>query len=257
MIRVLVTGAGGQLGKCIQDIAPSYPQLKVDFVNKNKLDITDKAEVNSVFSKNPYDFCINCAAYTNVEQSERSPKKAYSVNAEGVKNLALACKKKGVKFIHISTDYVFDGEKKEGYYPNDIPNPINEYGKSKLKGEQYIQEILNGYIIIRTSWLYSEYGHNFYKSILEKAIKGETLYVTDDQVGCPTDANHLASYILDCIGREHWITGVEHFTDKKAMTWFDFAVSILKIHELDREVKIVRDKNYRTFARRPTNSILI
>ncbi len=175
MIRVLVTGADGQLGKCIQEIASSYSQLKIDFADKNELDIVLREDVYSFFSKNSYDFCINCAAYTNVEQAEKTPEIAYSVNAEGVKNLALACKDNGVKLIHISTDYVFDGEKKEGYYPTDIPNPINEYGKSKLKGEQYIQEILNEYIIIRTSWLYSNYGHNFYKSILEKARKGEIL----------------------------------------------------------------------------------
>ncbi len=170
-----------------------------------------RENVYGLFSKNPYDFCINCAAYTNVEQAEKTPEIAYSVNAEGVKNLAMACKVNGVKLIHISTDYVFDGEKKEGYYPEDIPNPINEYGKSKLKGEQYIQEILNEYMIIRTSWLYSEYGHNFYKSILKKAQKGETLYVTDDQVGCPTDANNLASYILEFLQKENLVFGDRAF----------------------------------------------
>ncbi len=233
MIRVLVTGAEGQLGKCIQDIATSYSQFKFDFVNKNELNIAAREDVYSFFSKNSYDFCINCAAYTNVEQAEKTPEIAYSVNAEGVKNLALACKENSVKLIHISTDYVFDGENDQGYLPSDKPNPINEYGRSKLKGEQYIQEILNEYMIIRTSWLYSEYGHNFYKSILKKAGEGETLHVTDDQIGCPTNANNLASYILDCLKRDPWVTGIEHFTDKKAMTWYDFAVSILKKHNVN------------------------
>ncbi len=257
MIRVLVTGAGGQLGRCIQQVSSLYSQLKIDFADKNTLDIVSKEDVNSLFSINSYDFCINCAAYTNVEQAEKTPEIAFSVNAEGVKNLALACKINRIKLIHISTDYVFDGEKKEGYLPTDLPDPINEYGKSKLKGEQYIQEILHNYIIIRTSWLYSDYGHNFYKSILAKAQKGETLYVTDDQVGCPTDANHLASFILDFVQKEQSFSGIVHFTDKKVMTWYDFAVSILKKHKLDNHVEVVRDKNYRSFARRPAYSILI
>ncbi|WP_297760152.1 NAD(P)-dependent oxidoreductase, partial [uncultured Muriicola sp.] len=214
MMNVLVTGAEGQLGKCIRELASSNSQIKFDFTDKSQLDIVKRADVINFFLGKSYDYCVNCAAYTNVDQAERTPEIAFAVNAEGVKNLALTCLENGVKLIHISTDYVFDGEKKEGYYPKDIPNPINEYGKSKLKGELYIQQILNEYIIIRTSWLYSDYGHNFYKSILEKAHKGEILYVTDSQVGCPTDANHLAYYILDCLQRKHWISGIVHFTDK-------------------------------------------
>jgi dTDP-4-dehydrorhamnose reductase len=257
MIRVLVTGAEGQLGKCLQKIAPNHSTIQFLFKNKSELDITKIESINKIFENEKFDFCINCAAYTNVEQAEKTPEMAFSINAEGAKNVAKACKENGVKLIHISTDYVFDGEKKEGYHPNDIPNPINEYGMSKLKGEQNIQEILNEYLIIRTSWLYSEYGHNFYKSILEKAGEGETLYVTDDQIGCPTNANNLASYILDCLKRDPWVKGIEHFTDNKAMTWFDFAVSILKKHNVYSPKKIVRDKNYRSFAKRPATSILI
>ena len=257
MIRVLVTGAEGQLGKCFQKIAPNHSNIQFLFKNKSELDITKIESINKVFENEKFDFCINCAAYTNVEQAEKTPEICYSVNAEGVKNLAMVCKVNGVKLIHISTDYVFDGKKPEGYLPSDQTNPINQYGRSKLKGELYVKELMQNYLIIRTSWLYSEYGHNFYKSILEKAQKGETLYVTDDQIGCPTDANHLASYVLNCLQKEHWITGIEHFTDKKAMTWFDFAVSILKKHDLDGHVRIVKDKNYRSFAERPKNSILL
>jgi dTDP-4-dehydrorhamnose reductase len=256
MTRVLVTGAEGQLGKCLQKIGPSY-EMQFLFMNKSELDITKIENISKVIGNEKFNYCINCAAYTNVEQAEKTPEIAYSVNAEGVKNLAIACKKNNVKLIHISTDYVFDGEKKEGYYPSDIPNPINEYGKSKLKGEQYIQEILYEYMIIRTSWLYSEFGHNFYRSILAKAEKGETLYVTDDQVGCPTDANHLATYILDFIQEGQLFSGIVHFTDNKAMTWYDFAVSILRKHNLYHAKKIVKDKNYRSFAKRPKNSVLI
>ena len=257
MIHVLVTGSEGQLGMSLQKIAQNCSKIQFAFKDKGSLDITYKEQVKEVFEKGKFNFCINCAAYTNVEQAEKTPEIAYSVNAEGVKNLAIACKENGVKLIHISTDYVFDGEKNEGYYPSDIPNPINEYGKSKLKGEHYIQEILNEYMIIRTSWLYSEFGHNFYKSILEKAKRKETIYVTDSQIGCPTNANNLATHILEIIAKQDFESGTQHFTDGKAMSWYDFAIKIIKEHKLDSESKIVKDKNYRTFAKRPTVSILI
>lgn len=258
MIRVLVTGSNGQLGKTLQEKAASHPEIDFYFRNKETLNITLPQEVSRTFKEVKPEYCINCAAFTDVEQAEKTPKIAYDVNAEGVKNIALACFENRVKLIHISTDYVFDGEKEEGYYPDDKTNPINEYGKSKLIGEKYIQETLKDYLIIRTSWLYSKkHGNNFFKTILAKALKGESLRVTDEQVGCPTDANHLASYIVDCILREPWISGIEHCTDKKAMTWFDFACSILKKHDLDNKVNIVRDKNYRSFASRPKTSILL
>lgn len=178
------------------------------------------------------------------------------VNALGTKNLALACSKKKVVLIHISTDYVFDGEKLGGYLPSDKPNPINEYGKSKLLGEQFIQEYLIDFMIIRTSWLYSEFGNNFYKTILAKANRGENLQVTDAQTGCPTNANNLAAYILNCISTDECNNGVYHFTDGETMTWYGFAKRILKQNNLENKVKLVKDKNYRTFAKRPKNSTL-
>ncbi|MEY8020366.1 dTDP-4-dehydrorhamnose reductase [Muriicola sp. SD30] len=257
MIRVLVTGADGQLGTCIQHQASAYPDVKMYYTNRTELDISNSESLSTYFSRHSFDYCINCAAYTRVDDAEKDPEKAFSVNAEGVKNLAQACKLKGVILIHISTDYVFDGKKKEGYLPSDTPNPINEYGRSKLKGEQYIQVILKDYLIIRTSWLYSEYGTNFYRTILEKARQGHDLRVTDAQIGCPTNANNLAVFILDLINSSEIRYGVIHFTDKKAMTWYEFAKMILKENELDSKVKVVRDKNYSTFARRPKYSILI
>jgi dTDP-4-dehydrorhamnose reductase len=257
MINVLVTGSEGQLGQCLQKIAHKYPQITFIFKDKSDLDITDKNNVQTVFKEHELHFCINCAAYTNVEQAEKTPGIAFAVNADGVRNLAIVCKENNVKLIHISTDYVFDGEKKEGYYPSDKPNPINEYGKSKLLGEQYIQEILQEFIIIRTSWLYSEFGHNFYKTILEKAKRKETISVTNSQVGCPTNANNLASYIMNIISNHEFKSGIQHLTDGEAMSWYAFAKKIIKDHKLDSEAKVVKDENYRTFARRPNYSILI
>lgn len=256
MIEVLVTGANGQLGKSIQKLAPDYPALHFVFKNSKKLDITDTRNVAEVFAQSKFDYCINCAAYTNVEQAEREPEKAFLVNAEGVKNLALACSSFNVTLIHISTDYVFDGEKETPYKPTDKPNPINIYGTSKLKGENYVKEILKKYFIIRTSWLYSEFGKNFYKTVLQKAKIEKVLHITDSQIGCPTKAGHLAKFILKKIQTDDTDFGIHHFTDNKVMTWYDFAILILNENGLGNTVKVVRSNNYTSFAKRPKNSAL-
>ena len=159
--------------------------------------------------------------------------------------------------ILISTDYVFDGEKEEGYLTTDLPTPINQYEMSKLAGENYIKEILENYFIIRTSWLYSKFGHNFYKTILNKAQTEKVLYITDEQTGSPTNANNLAKYILNLIASQNTEYCIYHFTDGKSMTWFDFANKILIEGNLDKKVRVEKAKNYRTFARRPRNSILL
>ena len=257
--KVLVTGANGQLGKTIEELfSKNEDNLDFTFVTKAELDITKISELNLFFENNDFDYCINCAAYTNVEQAEKTPEIAYKVNAKGVKNLAKICKETSVILVHISTDYVFDGEKEIPYTVDDLPNPINEYGKSKLLGEQYIQQHIEEYFIIRTSWLYSEkHGKNFYKTILEKAKTEEELSIVTDQKGCPTDTVNLSKYIIQLIIDKNCDFGIYHFTDKKAMTWYGFAQQILKENNLSYKVKLVKVKNYRTFARRPKNSVLI
>lgn len=256
MIRILVTGSNGQLGKCFQKSASQYTELEFVFRNSKALDITNTENIESIFELKNCDYCINCAAYTNVEQSEKTPEKAFKVNAEGARNLAKFCKEHNIILVHISTDYVFDGEKKSPYTVDDIPSPINEYGKSKLLGEQYIQRLLQKYYIVRSSWLYSEFGSNFYKTILKKAEMEEVIYVTDEQTGCPTNANNLSKYILEEMILRNKDYGIYHFTDGEAMTWFDFALVIQKENNLEGKVQIVRGKNYRTFAKRPKSSIL-
>ena len=256
MKNVLVTGANGQLGKSIQKIQRNYRYLNFDFFDSNQLDITNSECVSSAFAKKKYHYCINCAAYTSVEKAEKYPENAFAVNAEGVKKLSETCLKYETILIHISTDYVFDGEKETGYLPSDTPNPINEYGKSKLQGEHYIQEILKKYFIIRTSWLYSEFGKNFYKTIMAKAVAGEDLYITDEQIGCPTNANNLAVYLCQLITETKSDFGIHHFTDRKAMSWYGFAQRILEEHDFKDKVKLDKAQNYRTFAKRPRNTIL-
>jgi dTDP-4-dehydrorhamnose reductase len=257
MRRILVTGAGGQLGLTFQEHIHDFPNVFFDFKSSKELDITQPAKLDEIFSNTQYDFCINCAAYTNVEEAEKHPNKAFAVNAEGVKNLAKVCKEHHTTLIHISTDYVFDGEKENAYTIADKPNPINQYGKSKLAGERFIQQIVPNHYILRTSWLYSKkHGHNFYRTILKKAMAGEDLHITNAQKGCPTNTEALAKFILKEIVMGHKPFGVYHYTDGKPMTWYDFAQQILDENGLTDKVKLVLDSNYRTFAKRPKNSVL-
>jgi len=257
MKRILVTGSNGQLGLTFQEIHKEYPKLEFVFKNSSELNITDIKKVEEIFKDGNFDYCINCAAYTNVEQAEKTPEIAYLVNGDGTRNIALLCKEHNVILVHISTDYVFDGEKGEAYTIEDITNPINEYGKSKLKGEEYIQNILKDFYIIRTSWLYSKKtGNNFYQTILSKARKGEVLKITDAQVGCPTEIINLVKHIVYIIVNNKQNFGLQHFTDEIEMTWYDFAEIIIKENELTEKVKLVRDSNYRIFAERPKYSVL-
>lgn len=255
--KVLVTGANGQLGKTIKELY-SQNNLNLEFVftNKKSLDITEENQISKLFDANNFKYCINCAAYTNVEQAEKTPEIAFRINADGVKKLVKKCKETNTVLVHISTDYVFDGEKEEAYTPLDLPNPINEYGKSKLEGEIYIKKKLERYFIIRTSWLYSKkYGLNFYTKILNKIKSNKELFVTSNQVGCPTDTVNLAKYIIGIIITDSSF-GIYHFSDSKVMTWYDFAKSILKEQGVDQKIKLVKTNNYRTFAKRPKNSVL-
>lgn len=256
MTRVLVTGAQGQLGKCIQNISKEYPSVAFVFKDSRALNILNFSEVEAILKKEHFDYCINCAAYTNVQEAENNPEKAMALNAAAVQNLALHCKTFNTVLLHISTDYVFDGEKEGAYTTKDLPNPINVYGESKLLGERYIQNIMSDYFIIRTSWLYSEYGKNFYKTIVAKAKEESILYVTDEQKGCPTNANNLALYLTELITDAKQSYGIHHFTDSEVMTWFSFAKKILTQNGLDTTTIVKKAENNRSFVRRPKNSVL-
>ncbi|RYC52375.1 dTDP-4-dehydrorhamnose reductase [Flagellimonas olearia] len=257
MKNIVVTGSDGQLGRTLKEFAQKAKNTLFDFKTSADLDITNEQLVSDLFKNQEYRYCINCAAYTNVEQAEKNPDAAYRVNSVGVKNLAYSCDAYGITLIHISTDYVFDGEKETPYSVEDEPNPINVYGKSKLKGEEYIRKTLPNHFIVRTSWLYSKkYGHNFYRTILRKALEGDDLRVTDDQKGCPTNTETLAKFILDEIIEGKKPYGTYHCTDGVPMTWYDFAQKILNENGLSDKANLVLDRNYRTFAKRPKNSVL-
>ncbi len=254
-MNILVTGAAGQLGQCLQIAAKAYPNHHFSFKNSTDLDIASAEAIESIFSQQKYDFCINSAAYTNVEKAESEPERAFLINAEAVKNLAKTCKKYQTKLIHVSTDYVFDGQKEESYSEEDKVNPINVYGASKLKGEKYILEILETYFIIRTSWLYSQFGHNFFKTILQKAKEEATLNITTEQKGNPTNANDLAALILKIIEKKSEAYGIYHFSNLEKATWYDFAKSIVNLQPHTKAV-LLASSSYKTKAKRPLNSCL-
>jgi len=257
MKTVLVTGANGQLGKCFQEKAENFPRLKFIWKTSAELDITDKKNLQHFFEKNSIDYCLNCAAYTNVEKVESEEETAFLVNAEAVKNLAEICKKEDTTLIHFSTDYVFDGASSKSYIETDRTNPINIYGASKLEGEQHIQNTLTRYFIFRTSWLYSAYGHNFYKTILKKSDKKDCeLFITGEQKGTPTNAHDLAEAVLKIIETEKIAFGLYHFTNNGEASWYTFAKEILKISNRLDQVNLHESNYYKTIAKRPTNSVL-
>src|SRR5690606_13263336 len=196
---ILVTGGNGQLGQAIRKASKNNAEMTFFFADSDILDITNPENCESIFNEVKPDFCINCAAYTAVDKAESEEEKAYNINVIGAKNLAESCKKHNAILIHISTDFVFDGENNVPYTEEDIPNPKSVYGATKLQGEQEIQKILERYFIIRTSWVYSEFGNNFYKTMLRLASERDSLNVVNDQIGTPTNANCLAKAIIEVI----------------------------------------------------------
>ena len=256
MNQVLVTGANGQLGKSIKRISPNFKGLKFVFTDVADLDITNSEEVNTFFESNALDYCINCAAYTEVDKAEEEAEKVYSINATAVKNLAEACQKTGAVLIHISTDFVFDGTKRTPYTEEDMPNPLSVYGKSKLKGEEHVQESCDRHFIVRTSWLYSEYGNNFVKKMLRLAETRKQISVVNDQIGSPTYAGDLAEFILKVISSESTAYGLYHYSNLGAISWYDFAVEIFRQHQKNVHVVPIPTRAYPTLANRPAFSVM-
>ncbi len=256
--KVLVTGANGQLARTIKELYQTNKDgIVFDFLSKEQLDITSAKAVTTYFKNQQPEYCINCAAYTNVEQAEQTPEQALLVNKSGVENLVEACLKTNTTLLHISTDYVFDGTKKTPYTINDTPNPINEYGKSKLEGEESIKKKLQKYFIIRTSWLYSKkYGSNFYKTILKAAKTKTKIEVTDAQIGTPTNTETVAKFCYNLIKTKAKNYGIFHVTDSTVMTWHDFACKIIEENKLTKNTILVKTNKYRTFAERPKYSVL-
>ena len=252
MKTVLVTGANGQLGLAIQAATTDFPELKFVFAGKAELDITNEKEIAAFFENNQLEYCINAAAYTDVDKAEEEPQAAYSLNETAPRLLAEACKKHGVFLVHISTDYVFDGTKGAPYTIDDTPNPINVYGASKLAGEKAIAVVGGNYCIVRTSWLYSEYGSNFQTKILEKLKTSSKLEVVGNLYGTPTYTPNLAVILLNKITKSAFASNIIHYSDGKTMSWYDLAKHLTAV-----EIKKTAVATLNLKAKRPKNTALL
>lgn len=258
MKKILVTGANGQLAKCLKDLVEKEKtyQLQFIFLDRSQLDISNRELVETFFFANQIDYCINCAAYTAVDLAETEVEKAFQINSDGVKYLAKECAEQNATLIHISTDYVFDGTATEPYLPTDKPNPINVYGKSKLDGENWALNCNPKSIVIRTSWVYSQYGKNFYTTMQKLMTEREELKIVADQIGKPTNANDLAAYIFELILNEDQNYGIRHFAGKEQMSWFEFAQKIAAENGFKTRLIPIPTSEYPTPAKRPLWSVL-
>lgn len=255
-MKILITGARGQLGKEFKEISKKINNLDFCFTDCDTLDISSKLETEDYLKKNVFDYCINCAAYTSVDNSEKYIENAELVNFHGSKNLAIACKKNNTTLIHVSSDFVFDGKKNTSYIENDKTNPLNVYGESKLKGEIEIQNITQKYFIFRTAWLYSSFGNNFVKTMLQISKNRDSIKVVEDQIGTPTYARDLAEIILIVIQSRSTKYGVYHYTNEGVASWYDFAKAIFDYSDIDIDIKPITSDQYPLSAERPIFTVL-
>jgi len=258
MNNILVTGSEGQLGSELRAIAFRFTQYNLFFTNRLTLDITDYNAVKAFTETNKINAIINCAAYTSVDSAESQSKLADAVNHLAVANLAKIAKQNNIKFIHISTDYVFDGNSQRPYNENDTPNPQSVYGQTKLDGELAMQKInpANS-IIIRTSWLYSRHGNNFVKTMLKLAETKSEISVVSDQIGSPTSAADLAKAILTILPMVHNKTvEIFHYSNAGLCSWYDFALEIFRIKNIKTLVNAVKTSEFPMLVKRPIYSVL-
>ena len=253
---ILVTGANGQLGTCIKAISNNYPLYNFVFADSSSLDITNRNQVMQYMSNSQFYYIVNCAAYTAVDLAEDNKEKAFEINVKGVENLTIACKRFSCTLLHVSTDFVFDGKKNAPYLEGDNTHPLNYYGASKLNGEQIIQQALSKYVIIRTSWLFSEFGNNFVKTMLRLGQEKKELSIVADQYGSPTYAIDLAHILLKFIASSSTRYGLYHFSNHGATTWYNFAAEIFKLQNQDIRLHKTTSKLFASRAIRPKYSVL-
>ncbi|HFK1497441.1 TPA: dTDP-4-dehydrorhamnose reductase [Bacillus paranthracis] len=252
-MKVLVTGAKGQLGQDILRLLEGY-SWEVFGLGRAELDITNQQRVNEkVFSIKP-DVIIHTAAYTQVDQAESDEEMAFKVNGDGTKYLAQAAEGVGAKFCYVSTDYVFDGKSKRPYKPEDQTNPQTVYGKSKLAGEQYTIKYCSKYFIVRTSWVFGLYGNNFVKTMLRLAEERNELGVVHDQIGSPTYTGDLAKFLVEVTQNEKY--GIYHASNSGSCSWYEFAQEIFKVSNKSIVLKSLKTEEYPTPAKRPYFSVM-
>ena len=257
MKKILVLGSNGQLGNCFKKLSSDFDSnFEFNFASSEDLDITDRNAVDDFFDDFKPDFCINAAAYTAVDLAEKESEKAFAVNAEAVRNIAEACKNTKATLIHISTDYVFDGESNISYSEDNFTNPQGVYGASKLKGEDLAIENNPKTIVIRTSWLYSEFNKNFVKTMLNLFTIKDELGIVADQFGQPTNANDLAEVVMKIIESDPKTFGVFHFSNYPETNWFEFASKIAEFSDSKIKLKAISTEEFPTPAKRPKRSTM-
>ena len=256
-MKILVTGANGQLGRELRNVLESEIPGQSIYTDVAELDLTDSKAVDLFFKQNEISHVVNCAAYTAVDRAEEEKLECASININAVKNLAIAADSVGAKIIHISTDYVFDGTAHRPYKESDKVNPISEYGTTKRKGETALLALAPESIIIRTSWLYSPHGNNFVKTMMRLGAEHSEIKVVCDQIGSPTYALDLAKAIYRVLLSHQWVEGIFHYSNEGVCSWYDFAKAIHRIAGIKGcNVCPIPTEEYPTAASRPFFSVL-
>lgn len=254
MKKVIVLGGGGQLSQCIQNV--QKVDLDIVYLNSTQANILEEGHLREVFKSYQPEVVVNCAAYTAVDMAEDELLKAAAINSQAPKLIAQLCMEYDAILIHISTDFVFDGTKTTPLTEKDFPNPINTYGKTKLLGEEAIIATLDKHVIIRTSWLYSEFGNNFLKTMMRLGLERKEMGIVFDQLGTPTYAMDLANVIIEIAQLENPAYGLYHYSNEGAASWYDFAHSIFKYANINIQLKPIRTFQYPTKATRPAYSVM-
>ncbi len=261
---LLITGARGQLGRCFQTLAPQYPDWAFLPASSDTLDVADRQAIRHFIAENRPDWCINCAAYTAVDRAESEPSKAWRVNALGPRYLAEVCCEQGIPLIHFSTDYVYHGRHNLPLSEDSTTHPRSTYARTKLAGDRAVlRHHPEGGMVIRTSWLYSPYGHNFAHTIWRLGRERPELRVVFDQIGTPTFAPHLAQTVLQLIALVEQqrsspsaLAGIWHYSNEGVCSWYDFAQTIADLKQLPCYIRPIRTSEYPTAAARPPFSVL-
>ncbi len=259
MKTILVTGANGQLGNSIRLIANQHPQYNFLFTDVDTLDITDAAAVKAMVKDNQVNYILNCAAYTAVDKAEDNEDLCRRLNCDAVHVLGEAAREANAKIIHVSTDYVFSGTSYRPYKETDDTRPVSAYGRTKLAGEEALVKVCPDAVIIRTAWLYSEFGNNFVKTVLRLGKERDQLGFVFDQAGTPTYAGDLAEAILTVVTADEkgtFVPGIYHYSNEGVCSWYDFTVKVLQIAGIECSVRPIETKDYPTRAVRPPYSVL-
>ncbi len=253
---ILITGANGQLGQEFHRLSARYEAFDFLFAGRAELPIEDEQKLLDYFREHQPSFCVNCAAYTAVDKAEQDKENAFRTNGKAVGSLAAVCASAGTNLVHISTDYVFNGRSPVPYKETDETSPVNTYGASKLEGERLCVQQNHQAIIIRTAWVYSEFGNNFVKTMMRLMKERESINVVNDQVGAPTYAADLAEAILQIFLSNKWVPGIYHYSNQGKISWYDFASAIREEIGSACQVKPIPSSQFPTPAKRPSFSLL-